>query len=160
MNDTFELQWKGKKPVPGKIHVQAGFKLPTEPEVVVQQSGIGALATFARQFTHPEDRLDGLDEDTIDLFRQDWRQFPPHTYRRATLLKKGTEVRQPWPQERSSMMGLPQGITDPLGKQVQDPWDRRKRQNSLIGDAYHVPSVMWVLILLSRRCQSRLLLIH
>ena len=134
-----ELRYQGQKPIPPKVHFEDNFQPLFDAGEVVRQSGQGAMHPFTREFWHPADRTHLTSPDATARFYADDRRFPPSAYSAESLLWRGDSWRQPSPMERCQMMGLPaqclRSVTGPTAV-------RRQRQNSLLGNGFHVPMIV------------------
>eukprot|EP00435_Cladocopium_sp_Y103_P042485 s1483_g11.t1 len=83
----------------------------------------------------------------------DSRRFPPSAYEEDSLLWKDSEWRQPLPAERAQMMGVP---PDSLQVVEGEPALRRQRQNSLLGNGFHIYSIMALFCLLPQLLEAKL----
>ena len=105
------------------------------------------MHTLCREFLHPEDRLEDASAEARKRFFEDKKRFPPAAYEAHNLTWKGEEWRQLLPSERCRIMGMPRGYVDPAGEEGQ--WYKtRAVRNSLVGNSYHVPSVMMFMYVL------------
>ena len=86
-------------------------------------------------------------------FEEDHRRFPPGSYEDASLMWRKNEWRQPSTLERCQLMGIPPSVLD----SVSGPPDRRRQvQNSLIGNGFHIPSIMLLLCLLPQLLDAKI----
>ena len=85
--------------------------------------------------------LSACDEETVRRWEQDKHRFPPYQYlpRHCPQNRKG-EYRLPSIQEREYMMGLPVGYT-----QMCFPKSQRRKEEYLVGNAWSVPVVTWLI---------------
>ena len=83
----------------------------------------------------------------------DARRFPPSAYEDRSLLWKGDEWRQPLPSERAQLMGVP---PDCLESVPGDAALKRQRQNSLLGNGFHISSVLAILCMLPQVLDAKL----
>ena len=137
-----ELRWQGSKPLPSKVVLQQGFTFMMDPGEVLAKAGVGAMHTFTREFFHPTDRVRQATPAAAARFFEDDRRFPPAAYEEPSLVWKGSQWRQLLPEERAQIMGVPPGTFQSLqGPQTL----RRQRANSLLGNGFHVFSVVALL---------------
>ena len=148
-DDIVHLRWVGKKPWPAKVFFQDGFKPSFLP-----QSNIGAttdhvgFATFTRSFEHPRLPDVAASAEARERYQADKRAFPAFAYEDASLLWKGRDWRQPNAQERATLMGIPSSILQWAVPEEEDvTWSEQVRA-SLVGNSFHVPSLMVVLMIL------------
>ena len=100
---------------------------------------------FSREFYHPCDHLDGASASAIERFHADSRSFPAPAYEESSLLWRNSDWRVPSPEERSMMMAIPISATAAVG----GPEPRRTQvHNSLLGNGFHLPSIMCLLCVL------------
>ena len=153
--EGLQLKWAGGqaaiKKIDGKVwpvwpHFEAGFQPAFDPKNVVNNLA-KPLPAFTRQFFHPADRVGQVSAAAAGRFEQDGRRFPPHTYEERALLWNQARWRQPTPSERAALMGIPWPVVEPVG-QAGPAGERAERQNSAIGNSFHVPSLMVALVLL------------
>ncbi|CAL1129060.1 unnamed protein product [Cladocopium goreaui] len=112
---------------------------------VVKAAGQGAMHPFTREFWHPCDRVKLVPPEAAARFYQDERRFPPLAYTAESLLWRKDEWRQPGPEERAQMMGFPAQCL----QAVQGPAAvRRQRQNSMLGNGFHLPMIVALFCLL------------
>eukprot|EP00435_Cladocopium_sp_Y103_P025477 s1719_g6.t1 len=149
-----ELRYVGAKPVPPRIHWEEGFHPMIDPLKVMQSGGNGALHTFTREFFHPADRTSQVTPAAAQRFLDDNRRFPPGAYEEHSLLWKQDLWRTPTPSERAQAMGVPLAAV----AAVQGPPElRRAKQNSLLGNGFHIPSILVLLMLLPQLFEAKLL---
>ena len=141
------------RPIPLQVHWDGGFRPLFQPQLVVQQGGSGAMYTFTREFFHPTDQTHGVSAEAIQRFFEDARRFPPMAYEAESLLWKGQQWRQPYPHERAAMLGLPPDCLQSVTLANRD--QTTAARNSLLGNGFHVPSIMLVFsIMLSSAASS------
>jgi hypothetical protein len=140
------LNYIGAKPIPARVH----FDLPaTESAQVVKEQGATACHSFVRKFAHPTDRCKAASKEAVERFHQDGKRFPPSAYEEKHLLWRGWGKDAEWrthsPSERAQMHGLPFDLVSPpdLDSNVAVA-----RQNSWIGNGFHIPTIMVFLTLL------------
>ena len=152
-DDVPELRYQGPKPIPSKVHFEDHFQPLFDASEVVRQAGKGAMHPFTREFWHPSDRVSMTPPDAAARFFADDRRFPPSAYGSESLLWRGDCWRQPSPSERCQMMGLPaQGLRSVTGPSAV----RRQRQNSLIGNGFHLPMIVALFCLVPQLLASKL----
>eukprot|EP00435_Cladocopium_sp_Y103_P006376 s317_g2.t1 len=148
-----ELRYHGTKPIPATIFWEDGYKPLLDPARVVQDHGKGAMHTFTREFYHPDDRARQVTPEAADRFYADHRRFPPGSYEERSLVWKGDDWRQLEPGERAQVMGVPQAAT----AAIQGPASqRRAKRNSLIGNGFHLPSILVILMMLPQLLEAKL----
>eukprot|EP00435_Cladocopium_sp_Y103_P010988 s1261_g2.t2 len=140
-----ELRWQGPKPIPAKVIFDQNFLPLFDPAEVVKAAGRGAMHPFTREFWHPCDRVHLAPPAAAAKFYADDRRFPPSAYSDESLLWRHDEWRQPSPEERAQMMGFPaqclSSVTGPAAV-------RRQRQNSMLGNGFHLPMIVALFCLL------------
>ena len=147
------LAYVGDKPLPNKCFFHQGFGPLLDPKAVVKSGGDGAMHPFTREFFHPTDRTSSSSAAAVSRFLEDDRRFPPSAYEERSLLWKDSQWRQLLPAERAQMMGVPPGSFDTV------PGDaplKRQRQNSLLGNGFHLFSVLAVLCFLPQVLEAKL----
>ncbi len=152
-----EFRFVGPKPFPSKIAWEQGFTPLFNAADVVAARGHGAMHTFTREFRHPRDRIAQASPAAAERFECDQRRFPPTAYEEHSLLWRNDKWRVPSPSERAEIMGLPPGLLRPVaGSQDQ----RVQAQNSLVGNGFHIPSVMLLLCLIPQLLQAKFIPYH
>ena len=111
------------------------------------------FATFTREFRHPEDLVPQVTPQAASRFFYDDRRFPPFAYEEASLLWRGNQWRVPSPDERSQMLGIPQSATAAVASRATA---RVRDRNSLLGNGFHLPSVVALLVMLPQLCANKL----
>ena len=148
-----ELRYQGPKPVPAKVVWSGGFAPLLDPAVIVKSGGSGAMHTFTREFYHPEDRVQQVSAAAAQRFYEDNRRFPPGAYEEHSVLWRGSQWRQPFPEERAQLLGVPPAAVSA----VQGSEDHQRRvRNSLLGNGFHIPSVLAVFLLLPALLEAKL----
>eukprot|EP00435_Cladocopium_sp_Y103_P071551 s117_g37.t2 len=147
------LHFQGSKPCPARVFFHQGFQPLFDPVQVVAEGGQGAFHTFTREFRHPTDRVSSASAAAAARFEADDRRFPPASYEERSLLWCGSKWRQPLPAERAQMHGIP---PECLGVVSGDPDVRRQRQNSLLGNGFHVFSLLALFSMLPQVLSSKL----
>ena len=133
------LKYQGKKPVPARVCWDAQFQPLHNPADVLKGNHDLGFHPFTREFRHPTDRVHRVSAQAADRFFQDSCRFPPSAYEEGSLLWRGEEWRVPTPAERCQVMGLPPAAVS----QVEGPQAVRTQvRNSLIGNGFHLPSVL------------------
>eukprot|EP00971_Amphidinium_carterae_P350273 6491465-Amphidinium_carterae.1 len=119
---------------------KGGFKAPQCPGVGSHfRYPEGRFLTFTTVFPHPADRAGAADDEARLRFQQDGRRYPLAHYVSHNVLWRDGSFRTLSAREREVLMGLPFDYTAGLTE------DRRC---SAIGNGFHVPSVIIVLLLL------------
>ena len=150
-----ELRYNGKKPLPSQVFWDDHFLPMLQPPLVMQNEGKGAMHTFTREFYHPVDRVPEVSPAAAERFHADCRRFPPGAYEEHSLLWAGHQWRQPSPVERCQIMCLPPAVVAPArGGQVK----RVQTQNSLIGNGFHIPSVVALLAMLPSILEAKMVM--
>ena len=142
-----EAHWQGK-PVPPAITFKAGYMPAFKPADVVAAQGVGAMHTFTRQFLHPGDNGNNVSAAAVEAFWVDGARFPEPAYEPRHRLWRGNKWRLPESSERLEMHGLPTGCLEFATSSADDSYSREEARNCLIGNGYHLPSVMLFLVLL------------
>ena len=147
------LAYQGKKPIPAKVAFADGFRPLLDPVNVVRSKGEGAMYPFTREFWHPADRVREASAEAVERFYEDSRRFPPSAYEAGNLLWKKEQWRTVSPEERSQLMGWPAHVTDacPGGGQR-----RRQARNSLVGNGFHLPTLIAVLCMIPQLLGEKL----
>eukprot|EP00971_Amphidinium_carterae_P184535 3663563-Amphidinium_carterae.1 len=145
--DMHIARWLGPKVPPQwqpedgfEVLHKGGFKAPPCPGVGTQfHYPEGRFLTFTTVFPHPADRPGSAQEDAIARFHHDERRYPLAHYVSHNMVWKGAESRTLSAREREMLMCLPYDYTAGLTE------DRRC---STIGNGFHVPSIIVMLLLL------------
>ena len=147
-----ELAYAGSKPVPPRLQCSDGYAPLLDPIQVMKKNGKGAMHTFTREFYHPTDRIKQASPAAAARFDTDNRRFPPGAYEEHCLLWRQDQWRQPSPDERAQLLGVPPAAISG----VEAPSDeKRKVQNSLLGNGFHLPSLLAVLCLLPALLEAK-----
>ena len=136
---TPTLVYRGAKPCPARVFFQQGYQPLFDPTDVLAQGGTGAMHTLTREFRHPTDRVRSVSAEAAARFEADYRRFPPASYEDRSLLWQGDRWRQALPEERAQLHGLPASC---LCTVPGDPAVKIQRQNSLIGNGFHLFSIL------------------
>ena len=143
------LTYHGKRPIPERIGFSNGYLTIFDPRDVVKNKGKGAAATFTQEFFHSTDRKHQASPRAQQRFEQDARRFPVASYEDHSLLWLGDKWRQWNPCERAQAMGIPPSILAPFDDDGTVPLQQRTAlQASAIGNGFHVPTLMAMLIIL------------
>ena len=152
-SDVPAIQFQGSKPIPPRVVWESGFQPLINPKEVMAQKGQGAIHTFTREVRHPTDRVGSVSPGAASRFEQDQRRFPPGSYEEGSLVWRDEHWRQPSALERCQLMGIPPSVLD----SVSGPPERRRQvQNSLIGNGFHLPSIMLLLCLLPQLLEGKI----
>ena len=152
-HDLPELAYAGTKPIPAKLQCTEGYLPLLDPTKVMQNGGKGAMHTFTREFFHPADRIQQVSPEAAARFELDHRRFPPGAYEEHCLLWRRDQWRPPSPEERAQMLGIPPAAVNAV---EGSPDERRQGRNSLLGNGFHLPSLMAVLCLLPALLEAKL----
>lgn len=154
-SQPLELRYQGKKPFPPRVIWEQGFTPLFDPSVVKKAGGQGGFHTFTREFFHPSDRVASVSAGAAARFFEDHRRFPPGAYEEHSLLWNRERWRQPSSTERCGVMGLPPACVAHL-PQGYSPAQREQTRNSLIGNGFHLPSVMILMCLLPALIEAKI----
>ena len=146
-----QLRFEGEKPVPPKIHCEQGFQVVSDPLMVMKQKA-PAIFTFTREFYHPMDGVQQASPQAVERWSSDSRRFPPSAYEEHSLVWRGQTWRTPAPSERSQMLGVPPSATAAFPCVAAQ---RTQRRNSLLGNGFHIPSLLCLLSLLPSLCDAK-----
>ena len=137
---SFEVTRSDRKPWPSRILFEDGYI----PAIAPGEPG-RRFHVLTREFFHPTDRVSQSSPEATERFFEDHRRFPPSSYERESLVWRQDQWRQLTPSERAQMHGLPpslvQAISAPTAK------ERTARQNSAVGNGFHIPSLMLALLI-------------
>ena len=147
------LQYAGSKALPPRVHLDGGFQFMIDPQHVVEEKGKGAMHTFTREFRHPEDRMASVSAAAAERFLCDGKRFPPGAYEANSLVWKGPTWRTLSPGERAQIMGVP---PESLGHVPGGPELKTQRQNSILGNGFHVFSVVALLSMMPQVLGAKL----
>ena len=149
------IQWKGN-PLPERIRWRGGFKPGFCPADVVAKRGQGAMYTFTTCFKHPDDQP--ASQAARNLAKEDGNRFPTTAYETKSLLSKstaaGTIYRTPLAVERAEVHCFPSSVIEKTCSRGRTPEDMEDRRCSLVGNGFHIPSIMLALILLASLQQT------
>ena len=138
-----ELRYSAAKPIPRILDIEDGFTLGIKPKAVMQ-TGEGALFPFTREFWHPRDQ--GIERrvsaGALARWESDLRRFPPAVYEAENLAWRDNEWRTLSPKEGATLHGLPARILDAVPTEGRTYAETRAVQNSLLGNGFHIPSLM------------------
>ena len=145
--DRLQIKKIDEKPWPPQVRWESGFMTHFAPaEVAAGRES--PMHVFVREFPHPVDRVEAVDLQTRLRFEMDQRRFPPSAYSVESVLWRSGEWRQPSPNERAAVMGIPSTALQEVLKTENDKAKRIAKMNSAVGNSFHIPSVMLVLVLL------------
>ena len=147
-----QLKYCGQKPIPSRVHFEGGFQLLQDP-VMVMKGEAAPVFPFTREFFHPDDGTRGVPAQAVRRFRQDSQRFPPAAYKETSLVWRGEEWRQLSPSERSQMLGVPPSATAAV---TGDQDERCRARNSLLGNGFHLPSILVLLSVLAQLCDAKI----
>eukprot|EP00435_Cladocopium_sp_Y103_P010075 s1670_g2.t1 len=128
-----QLQYVGDKPLPNRCFFAQGFQ---------------PLGIF-----YTGDRTSSSSSAAVERFFADARRFPPSAYEERSLVWKGEEWRQPLPSERAQLLGVPPDCLDAV---PGDAALKRQRQNCLLGNGFHLYSVLAILCMLPQLLEAKL----
>ena len=153
--DVSELAYKGKKPIPSTVTWLDGYYPLLDPTKVMESGGMGAMHTFTREFFHPNDRVRQVSAEAAHRFETDHRRFPPGAYEEHSLVWKQDRWRQLYPEERAQLLGMPPAAV----AAIQGPEARRTQgRNSLLGNGFHLPSVLVIFMMLPALLDAKLVM--
>lgn len=151
--DVPQLVYQGEKPLPNRCFFHQGFQPLFDPKEIVKHAGEGAMHPFTREFFHPVDRVAASSAEAVSRFMADARRFPPSAYEAGSLLWKQDEWRQPYPDERAQLMGIP---PESLGQVPGGPALKRQRQNSLLGNGFHLYAILALFAMLPALLEAKI----
>jgi len=141
LRDQIRVSYQGKA-LPKKVFLEDGFAV--HPKVA---AGEASIFPFARCFPHPEDRCKDASSEAVEKFFQDGKRFTPLSYEEESLLWHASGAwRQPTAYDRAQFHLIPEAVLDALPRSLNS--DAKKREAikcSLIGNGFHVPSVVVIL---------------
>ena len=138
----------GGKQWPQSVSFAGGFKVLFVPQQVAAGSSGRCFHIFTREFHHPTDRVRRASPQAAERFFADARRFPPTAYEDHSLVWRGEEWKQPDPEDRARIHGIPVALIQEIARDDQVPARKTARQNSAIGNGYHIPSLMLALCIL------------
>ena len=144
--------WNGKKPFPATVAFSDKYVPSFHPVDNLGKVAPKAIfATFTRAFTHPAVPDVRASPEACARYQADGRVFPPFAYESHSLLWKGQLWRQLHAAERASLMCIPSSMLHWVeassdGNASRQEVERKKA--SLVGNSFHVPSIMLALLLL------------
>ncbi|CAE7225929.1 unnamed protein product, partial [Symbiodinium sp. CCMP2456] len=147
-----ELRYVGKKPLPRSVGWEGGFCPIFEPSLVMQAQ-VSPFSEFTVECRQPFAKDAAVPPAVLDRFFQDSRRFPVQSYSEGSLLWNETQWRQPSPSERAQILGVPESLMHPRGP---DAPTRHQRANSLLGQGFHVFTVMAIFAMLPGLCESKM----
>eukprot|EP00435_Cladocopium_sp_Y103_P050860 s71_g15.t1 len=150
---SLSLRYVGDKPLPNKCFFHHSYQPLLDPKEVMKADGVGAMHPFTREFFHPTDRTSGSSPEAVARFLADDRRFPPSAYEERSLLWKDSQWRQPLPSERAQLMGVP---PESFNMVPGDGPLRRQRQNSLLGNGFHLFSVLALMCFLPQILEAKM----
>ena len=103
-------------------------------------------------FTTLMTELPSCSPEAAERFYADSRRFPPGSYESHSLLWRRDEWRQPNSAERCATMCIPPAAVMSVNT---PPAKREQQRNSLIGNGFHIPSIMILLRLLPHLLQAK-----
>ena len=138
-----ELRYSGAKPIPRAPSMEDGYVLGIDPRLVMKGEQ-PPLYPFTREFWHPRDP--GVEARVsaaaLDRWEKDHRRFPAGAYEANHLAWRDNSWRTPSPRERASIHGFPTRVVDAVPTKGRSRDQVVAIQNSLIGNGFHLPSVM------------------
>ena len=142
--------WSGKKPFPDCVVFRDRFKQAFDPRVNVGcTDDVKCFATFTQAIDHsvvPDVRAS---PDAVRRYMSDDRTFPAFAYEDHSLLWRGSQWRQPCASERAEIMSIPSSMLSWLDSaQEMSHQERERARASVVGNSFHVPSIMLALVLL------------
>ena len=118
----------------------------------------GRFLTLTTCFDHPADRGDASDPDLMARFSADGKRFPLAHYARGNLVGHSSSCLSPLSAvDRELLMGFPADFTSALdGSHSQVTGEKRgwNPRLSALGNAWHVPCAMMVIMACLRTGQS------
>ena len=142
----FTMSAPDSKPFPPAVPFAAGYVHRFDQRLVT--AGLqSAFHTFTREFWHPPDRVKFASPEAVQRFFKDARRFPATSYEQNSLVWKGDKWRQLDPEERAMIHGMPPALLEEVIR-GQDDGHATAVRNSVIGNGFHVPSLMLALLLL------------
>ena len=149
-NGIWHGVWCGKKPFPESVVFQDRFVHAFEhKENLGNMQPQKVFATFTRALDQSEVLDVKASADACQRYLEDGRTFPAFAYESHSLVWKQSKWRQLSASERAELMAVPASVlswVNPARKLM--PQKRVRVKASLIGNSFHVPSVMLALVLL------------
>ena len=103
----------------------------------------------SRQFRHPTDLLDGLDDSCKQRFENDDRKFPPGAYQVDRMLWRSDEARLPFSFEKAHIHCIPRCILSAKPREFHETAAQREViRASQVGNSFHLPSLALILLVL------------
>ncbi|OLP99622.1 hypothetical protein AK812_SmicGene17832 [Symbiodinium microadriaticum] len=148
---TASLVYKGKKPLPARVHFEDGFCWLQDP-CAVMKGDSPAGHTLTREFWHQDDLVARVSPQAAARFHMDSCRFPPGSYEEHSLVWRRDEWRQLSPSERAQMLGIPDSATSA----VQGVANKRvQTRNSLLGNGFHIFTLIALFALVPQLCDAR-----
>ena len=144
---VFKIQSSGTKPCPSAVKFGGGFDITFDPAKVVQSTQAECFHTFTAEFRHPTDRVRRVSSQAADRFFEDQKRFPHAAYENSNLAWRGKEWRTLSPLERASIHCMPAALLEAVNV-TSNPDEKRAFLNTAVGDGFHIPSLMLILIFL------------
>ena len=124
------LRYVGSKPVPRSLPVEDGFRLKTDPLLVLKGEA-PALYTLTREYYHWLDKDCRASALAVKRWAADGQRFPPGAYDEHNLFYQGDQWRAATTRERSAYHDLPVRMTERLEDKSQTRALVTARRNSL-----------------------------
>ena len=146
--DVMHFRWTGKKPWPSKIFFQDGFKPAFEAKANIGEVGdhVG-FATFTRSLStvHPDVNAS---VEAQARYHDDGRAYPAFAYETASWSGGRSHGGNPTPRSVPPCDGHSGSNLRWAAPEVEDAATAERVRASLAGNSFHVPSVMFILMLL------------
>ena len=148
----FTLHWtlqdghhKLHNPIASMIQPSVHVKACKTPAVLCNKHLFHCLTTQApTDLGRPPPAHAQADDATWERWQQDNRQFPPWQYQPQFLTRPHEGEWQPiTPLQRERLMALPDDYT-----KITDQHPSTRTRNTMLGNAWHFPSALWLLTLL------------
>ena len=107
---------------------------------------------FTREFPHPDEPT-RAEWDVVARWRQDGRRFPVDSYGVGNLAWRGNDWRTLTSAERAQIHGFPPAAVKPMNAAIKEK-DRERIANCAIGNGFHCPSMMVIMILLLQAART------
>jgi hypothetical protein len=144
------LQWRGK-PVPERIRWRGGFTTAIDAGDVVAKKGQGAMFTFTDCSKRPDDQP--ASQCAKSRWAADGKRFPAPAYEATSMLTRSvggeTTFRTPLAVERAEVHGFPSSLIETGCDWDMSAEEKEDRRCSLVGNGFHIPSLMLALVLLA-----------